>query len=858
MAGAAALLAGCDEIDLPEAAHDRGGTSFDIAKLSAEKFPAGAYPNVGPSCLVKDWTGVHTNGDEQVVALPHGRGGKFRIVARTKVRPLDPEVPMRDTAIMIRIGSKNPWFRETPKRGSYVWNGFMKRSRDWFVATKVFDVRPGETHALVMLKCERARIELKDVVLCEEVAQPPAPDAPADTDPLVIETQFCSTVGPTFEVSEGQVGEIGFAFRRPKDEKCNFWKGKFRLELPAGIDYVDATFAAAGTAKTVRRPDGSSVTEFSPGDCPIGLSAPWWNARYVLLAATRGVGDCGDGRLVYAYDDGKRAFECASMKIRFSVGPAIRVAQPKRYGMGGWQLNAYEFKDPKSVERLARFHRDCGQTWIIPSAKTSYPELPTWRACGFRTVTPQSGVWCRNGYELAAEKVPETDRFVPVGDDHGRYEHSYRIAVCPLAVKERTPYVRDVVLKRIADNVRGVDGMWSNWEPFMFNGGGCACARCGKAFAAFLGKDWTEVAKTWPGCAFQKGAYEKEGREFRSRCHADVVRTIDACVRGVTGKDSVGFLPGIHFGQMTSSWRTHHPMPEASPEHYAADIPWLNLWGPYVAWRSQHPYLTERARHVAHCACARDLRDQIAADYPPERRPRVLTAPQGTCGDYFTEPEAFEMNFDAYFFNGFAGCCPWVFPVGADARWWRAFANAAARAAKYEDAVADGAAADKDVALETVPEYAKPVAQLMRYLHNWKKVPQVFTTSYDFRGLRIVAVFNCWRRGEAFFTLKQTGLAEGEYAVVSEDGVLWADSRAKATWTAEELAKGVFLSVGCCRTRVFEIVPAGDRPLTEPKSVMTAERLRAAYAERKADLARLAAEDAALAEDDLAGISWCD
>ena len=852
----------------PDAAHDRGGVSFDFAAISAKKFPV-RYPNVGANILSGEWNGMHTNEFLHAVALPHSRGGTYRIAARTKVWPADRNTAIGSTAFMIRLGNLSPIFRETPGRASkvrdvYCWCGFTKRSGDWHIATKTFEALPGETHALVMLKCDKARIAVKDAVLCEEVAQPETAKVTSPGVPMTITTQFCNYIGGTFEVSEGQPGELAFSFKRPKGEKYDVAKGEFAMTLPKGIEFVDATFAAPGTKSVATNADGSTTARFRPrAGFSVGGGDYWWTAKHVLVQATGKVGECGDGWLSYSLDDGAAKFSAESMRIRFSISPRISGAQPKRYGCGGWQLGAYDFPDKSSAEMLARFHRDCGQNWIIPSAAEEYPLLGTWRDCGFSAITPQTGGWCVNGYCLGApdgRDIPDDERFVPVGDaNKGRWKSSFRNAVCPCAIAEETRYVKDVALRRIVEHARGVDGLWANWEPFMFEGAGCGCSRCGRAFAKFIGRDWSEVSNSWPKCAFRGGELAKKGVEFRSGVHGRVVRVIDAAVRSVTGADSIGFVPGIHFGQMTSSWRSHHPMPEASPADYAADFRWINLWGPYVPWRASHPYPNERARHIAHFVCARDIREQIVADYPlAAKRPRILAAPQGTSGDYFTQPEAFEMAFDAYFFNGFGGCCPWVFPMGADARYWRAFANASRRAAAYEDVVSVGHAVDDMVTVETVPEYAAPVERLMNHVEKWRDVPQMFTTSYDSAGGRIVAVFNCWQKGEAFFTLKAAGLPAGKYAVCSHDGILWTKSRSIPVYTAEELAKGVFLSVGACRTRVFEIVPKGGKPCVRPVSFMTDERLRAAYAERRAALAAAAAKDAKDAEDDFAGISWCD
>ena len=860
------LAVGSAIASLPKAEHDRGGVSFDFAAISAERFP-NRLPNVGKNLLQDGWNGIHTNDYRCVVALPHSRGGVYRIAARTKVWPVDRDVEIGETSFFIRVGTMTKGFTETPNRASKVreakcWRPLNKRFGDWYVATKTFEALPGETHAHVSLKCKRAKIEVRDAVLCEEVAQPEDMEKKQEA-PMTIATQFCSYIGGTFEVSEGQLGELAFVLTRPAGERFPVLKGEFAMTLPKGIEFVDATFAELGSASVMTNADGTTTARFRPRSTfSLRTEAYWWMSRHVLVRATGGVGKCGDGWLSYHFDDGKRSFSAESMRICFSIVPKIFGKQPKRVGFAAWHINSYNFADVSSAEMLAKFHRDCGQNWIVVRAEKEYPLLKIWRDCGFSTITPHTGNWCVNGYCLGrgdGGDIPDDERFQRVRPIPARYEKNFKNAVCPSALAERTDYVRNVVMKRIAEYAHGVDGLEANWEPFMFKEAGCGCLRCGREFAKFIGRDWSEVSNMWPKCAFPGGELAKRGVEFRSHMHGKVVRTIDCAVRSVPGADKIGFMPGIHFGQMTSSWREHHPMPEASPVDYAEDTRWINVWGPYVPWRSSHPYPRERARHIAHFVCARDLRDQLVKDYPSaEKRPHIFTETQGTQGDYFTQPEMFEMSLDAYFFNGFEGCCPWGFPAGADARYWRAFANASRRAATYEAAVAEGRAADDRVSVETVPEFAAPIERIVKYVKKWRKVPQIFTVSYDFGGGRFVGVFNCWQKGEAFFTLKAAGLAPGRYTVSSHDGILWTKSGSAHSYTAEELAQGVFLSVGACRTRVFEIVPEGGKPCVEPKSEMTAERLRKAYEERRAALAVAAAQDAKDAEEDFGDITWCD
>ena len=151
----------------------------------------------------------------------------------------------------------------------------------------------------------------------------------------------------------------------------------------------------------------------------------------------------------------------------------------------------------------------------------------------------------------------------------------------------------------------------------------------------------------------------------------------------------------------------------------------------------------------------------------------------------------------------------YTFPKGFDARWWRAFAEATARAAKYEDAVFDGVRVDAKVHLVPDAGYPPPAKNVSaKYLAWTKEVPYLQCAAYDFRGGRICAVMNFAHDTVANFTLKAEGLPPGRYEVVSEDGVTWPKSKFARTFSAVELAgSGAHLAVGALRTKVFELRP---------------------------------------------------
>jgi hypothetical protein len=116
------------------------------------------------------------------------------------------------------------------------------------------------------------------------------------------------------------------------------------------------------------------------------------------------------------------------------------------------------------------------------------------------------------------------------------------------------------------------------------------------------------------------------------------------------------------------------------------------------------------------------------------------------------------------------------------------------------------------------------------------------SVAYEHQGARIVALFNFWEKGEAFFTLRCMGLPPGEYKIVDENSVVYLNNAGRVKRTAEELAQGVFLSVGAARTKVFEIRPAASAIKLSAK--MSEKRLKEIYASRRVQLSAAARADA--------------
>ena len=848
----AVLLAGY-MADMPDAMLEQGGVTFDFELMSAERFPDIAF-DTAQNFFGDAWNGVVSNSPTRVVALPHDRGGKYRVICTTRVAQTKPD----SVAVMIRFGSGATHFAEACYRLP-VWCPVARRPDRWRQMTKVFEARRGETHLQVTFHSKNAVVEVKEFAIVPEKESPSA----AASGPVVVHNIFTPNVDGRFAVGTGQVGELGFIWKRTPGADVAVGDTLFKVELPKGISYAGATFANQSTVKKQIRPDGSSVTTFR-GNEKVVLAEDWrwYKAGYLMVAAEDSAAG-GAGRLkIVGKDAAGKPFEASSETIEFFAAKPVNGSQPKRFGTVSMVRDMVDLRDPDAIERFARFIQSMGVNWLMPAPEGLQPALQVLRRHGISRITPQDCNWLRNGYEIARDQVPEDERFVGVPwpwRDYSRYD---RKLFCPLAISEMKPFFRTNSFAKVAALLKGTDGISCNWEPAAVQGRGCVCSHCLKAFAAHLGRSVEEVSAGWPTNVLGRhnGVWAKEGERFRSLQHAQAIKMLNRLVTKITGGErSLGLVPEVFFGHFTSGWRDRHVYPEAQEIDYAEDFAWFQLWAPYVPWRTNGPYLNERGRRLACWAAAQNVRMQMSVDYPAGKRPKVCGTGAGPLDGYMMQPEEIAMETLAYFFNRFDATGPWEFPAGSDARYHRAFAGAATMIAKYEDVVIDGEDVTKDVALETDRRFfGTPVnAIIPRWLPTSNDMSQLQHVAFGKDALTIVAAFNAWQEGEAFFRLKAV-VPSGRYKIVSDDGVVWAGVSPDGSWTHMELAQGVPLAVGACRCRVFEICPVEKNGLTAATHRMSQRRLAEIFASRRMALAEAAKRDAELAKYDIYGPSKVD
>lgn len=894
LSAAAVVALGCSRTvcTLPDAEYDRGGVTFDFDAISERDFGVGSgatnllgegvwspYCHIHTYDLKDDdpmrtavrkgivWSTENgicrvekkrellaccngltnfvkcTDGSfKRIVRLPDAAGGTYRLKLRYSLRQPDEGLKGRPVILSTPIRHKTEEGREVEaERGRIrsLWVNALPG--EWPLFCKTVYVPEGMDALELWVRLDGVgEFAFKDVAL-EKL-----PEKDFEIRVLVHEL-----LDGTFALGRGQPGCLGIEWRRSPKLKFDSSKVNFRLELPAGVRYLGSNFSDRKTERSETRADGGTVVRFRLRKGR-GVS-PGFNAHRMfglVLETDRANGPIGEGRLAVELQG--RELGCTK-SIRFlAVDPVRAGAVPESYANGisvgaGIDGLYFDYEDDALVGRCTRAFADAGCMWVLdhplPAARDAL------RKAGVRKLLCETGR-VSNGYHIGnMETAPADERFVPWRDKGGGgFGRTYVTnSACPTSVYREKPFFRTASVKWIGDFLKGYDGMWGNWEPSMF-GGGCVCESCRDEFARYADLPAAELAKVWPKGIYEPGSrYAKKHTEFLSWQHGQVIRTLDRLVRSKTGgKDSLGFMPGMGWLEVSSWWRPHNHAAEWLVKDYADDLEWIEPWGPYDAWERDSPWVYEKRKPLAVFRAAKDMRRTVDADYPSGRRPKLASFPHGVQGDnWLTQPERLSMALDGFFFNRWEASIVYFFPRGCDARYWRGFAEATVRAARYEPFVRDGRTADADVT--TIPvagTYAANSRRPTAFLPHDEDVPVLQTAAFEKDGVRIVAAFNFWEKGEAFFDLRLSGLASGRYAVISEDGVLWAPDRKRVYWTAEELSGGIRLVVGAVRTKVFEIHPQdGAAAPDDARSVMTRSALEGILKSREQKLREAASED---------------
>lgn len=551
----------------------------------------------------------------------------------------------------------------------------------------------------------------------------------------------------------------------------------FEFDLPEGVSMVDV--ADGEILSCERTPSGTHCKCVMIADFDMGLSRipddfNWWRRLGFLVSADTPV---QAEAKAYVTWDGRRLSNVETVRLRM-IEPVRAAARPKKFRFGVSTGGIYPNFHKDGWRKWTAFCREAGLNTMTPDIRDVEKrdwQVETLREVGFSWVLPipPPDAPLSDGYRIGpSEGRPESDRFVTEPGEYAKQPEAGRRrldgAVCPSAVYERRPFFMTNTLPRFASVFAKADGVWCNWEPFLYMGRGCFCDVCRRKFAEFAGVDEAALRAEWPKAVMRKGRLEDAFVKFSSREHGRMLRVvneeIDKLFMG--GRRGFGFMPGVAWCEMASMWRGSDYAKSVRPFEYAADFEWIGPWGPYAIWPSQQPYEYSKWRNLRTFLAAKDVREQVDADYPLPRRPKLMAYPHGLQGpDWLIRPEALEMNIDAFFFNGWESVVVYHFPKGYDQRWWAAIARCAEKQAKYEDVVLGGGRRDDSrVVLELAAPYAAPNSvegTATRGLEIRK--PMLQHVAWEKGGRTVVAVFNFWEKAPAFFRMRLDGRDAGEF-----------------------------------------------------------------------------------------------
>lgn len=701
---------------------------------------------------------------------------------------------------------------------------------NWNLFSREFTVPAGINYLSIVIRIDGiGTLRFKDVSLTE-IRRP---------EKITLKLSPHGFLDHTFAVSRNQPAVMCFVWKKNTDDRYLAKDLEFVLTLPAGYEFRGTVFAEPSSIRIGKKTDGGSEVRFRinpslSGYLP-GKNFNFYLRMPFLVVSDAPAGTQGRAVLCVRHQD-KVVSNLEEIKLR-TIPPIHVKFRPSRYYSGIYIGGVYlNFPELEADTLFAGLMRAAGVQWIVASP---LQREKLWRENGIVYITPEN-FWVANGFRIGLpEGRPEADKYRYIGNA----EFNLDRATCPAAVYEEREYFLNNTKKMIRKSLAGCDGLWANWEPYMFSGKGCMCDTCRANFARFVNVPLEQMKKEWPSELGRGKKYYEKIVRFRSLEHAKVVKTIHkAVVEASGGEKSLGFIPGIAWSEMASSWHTLNPAPEVQASDYASSLRWINPWGPYPCWDTQQPFGYNKKDMLSCFLAARDVREQVNRDYPAGKRPQLMSFPHGLqISDWVLQPENLTLEMNSFFFNGFDSTIVYAFPKGYDNRYWAAFADAVNTAGKYEDYVMDGERIDRTVSLIPVPEYAAPSATVTNALPDCRNVSMLQLAAYRLGDRRIAAVFNFWEKGEAFFTFRLAGLEPKRNYTVICGGDQFVPDEKRSVYTGAELENGILLHAGAARCAVYEIMPAGANvPVTMKWSARKVNQL---YQKRRAELAEEAEID---------------
>lgn len=766
-----------------------------------------------------------SGGWRKVIDLPHNKGGLYTITFQYKGKLTSP-----GGAYLIIMGN-------TQKGGSW-WKGkspyfnvFRISLASEYQNYKNELLLPAGINSIELVH----RIDGAGLLTFRNVAVTAKKKAPG-AEKVTLQLSPMGRLDHTFALAQNLPGTITYVWKRncaPADLKLK--KPQLVMLLPREISLLDVA-----TLKYLGKKESAAGVEHRVDLTPwrrrpeVMSSFDGYLRMGILLSTKAAPGSKLAQGKAWVEDGGKRVSNI--INVNYKIIPEFKAAKPEFFMPGFYTGGIYNnFKTPQSLELCAKMYDAAGVRWIIDGGKAAYP---IWRKKGIRYITPEL-YFIANGFRVGPpEGRPEADKYRYLGDQN---KSEMERSTCPAAVYEKRPFFLKSTVPYIRKNLAGADGLWANWEPYYYAGRGCFCDTCCKKFAKFVNVPLEQMKKEWPQELARNRKYHDQAVKFRSLEHAKLMNTLNEVITAATGGKgkSLGFIPGVQVDNMSSTWRKNGFDKETHPIDYAGNFDWIDPWGPYAYWYSHNPFVYNKGFNLRTYLKARDVRAAVNKDY--KKAPKLLAFPHGMQGnDWVTQPESLTIELLSFMFNGWEGATVYAYPKGYDARYWKAFADAADIAAKYDKYVFKGKKADNRISISPIAPYAAPTAVVEPLLGTYTTQNMLQYNAYELGNTLVAAVFNFWRDGEVFFTFKVKGAAPERRYTVKKGNFRFTNEKGNA-FTGRELAKGIMLHAGAVRCAVYEIAPetAADRKLAS----FTAAAVKKAQKEALPRLRKAKAED---------------
>ena len=671
--------------------------------------------------------------------------------------------------------------------------------QDWEQFSTDFEVSPSTASVELVLRIDgTGEVYFTDVQMRKSIQDMPLSTCLAPM--AFMDNTFC--------LSQNDPAVMTFAWRRNlAQDKLEFKQPVFSVELPESVQLKAVRDGLTLISSDAKNIDGKPYRLHK-----IGLgSVPKLSEDYILnpvqslllfTDAAPGT-ELADG--FYWISEGERQLTNKE-NFHLKVLPSIRISAKPDIFMNGFYIGRIymNFQGIENKELLGRFTGGTGAAWIVGKPDSEMTEI--YRKNGIKIITPEL-YWVANGYRIGMGKdKPEYAKFKSLGKNQNV---NIANATCPVAVYTESEYFKESVMPYIETNLKGFDGLWANWEPYMFVGMGCFCDKCRDEFVKYSKLPAEEVKNAWPQEMAIGKKYYDLCTKFRSYQHALVVKVIDKAVNSVTtGK--AGFVPGVAFVSMTDSRNGRKICTEFDPLDYAASLKYIDPWGPYPCWPSLKPYSYSKGFNLSTFVAARKVREFTEKNFSnPKERPKLHALPHGIQGMFnVTQPEAITMDIISFFLNRYDASSTYAFPNGYDNRFWAAQAEASRVIAEYEKYVFNGSGFEGFSSEPATPFPAPEKRGQTRFFPEMPPVDMLQTTGFKLNGKYLAAVGNFWEKGDVFFKFSVKGLEKNAAYILSQpDKKRYFAAEKTDFLTGAELETGILLHTGGLRWAFFVIEP---------------------------------------------------